>query len=280
MIIIADSGSTKVEWSLIENGKPVGTCHTMGLNPFFVTPEQVAEILGKEFTAPFSRVEKIFFYGAGCANKEKNDTMACALSAFFGTPAEDIEVASDVVAAARSLCQDKPGIACILGTGSNSCYYDGREVAANVSPLGFILGDEGSGAVLGRKFVGDVLKNQLSPEIKADFLRTYEIEPGDIIEAVYRQPFPNRYLAKFTRFIAKYIDEPRVRQMVKSSFGEFLTRNVMQYENARTLPVCFTGSIAYHFRDILAEAVRESGLTLGEISQAPMEGLIRYHSGK
>lgn len=278
MIILADSGSTKVEWSIIENGRHKASCHTVGMNPFFVTTEEIVEILKREFCESFSKVEKIYFYGAGCANGEKNSIVAKGLNAFFGTPLSGIEVASDVLAAARSLCQDREGIACIMGTGSNSCYYDGKKIVENVSPLGFIIGDEGSGAVLGRKFVGDVLKNQYPSHMKEDFLSSYNITSADVVEAVYRKPFANRYLAKFTQFMAKYIDHPQVRNLVRVSFNEFIVKNVMQYDNAAMLPVSFTGSIAYHFQDILKEAVAENGLTLGTISHTPMEGLIQYHT--
>lgn len=164
-----------------------------------------------------------------------------------------------------------------MGTGSNSCLYNGEKFIANVSPLGFILGDEGSGAVLGKLLVGDLLKNQLGEELKEKFLKQFELTPADIIDRVYRKPFPNRFLASLSPFIAENIQNPGIRNLVKGSFLAFLRRNIMQYENYQMQKVNFIGSIAYYYKDILTEAVHECGLHMGKIMKAPMEGLIEYH---
>ena len=181
-----------------------------------------------------------------------------------------------MLAAARSVCGHEAGIACILGTGSNSCFYNGKEIEANVSPLGFILGDEGSGAVLGKLFIGDLLKNQLPAGLKEKFLERYQLTPADIIDRVYRKPFPNRFLATLSPFISEHITIPEVRQLVKQSFKAFLVRNVMQYDYQH-YAVGFNGSVAWYYRDILEEALSETGLKMGIIIKAPMEGLLKYH---
>ena len=182
-----------------------------------------------------------------------------------------------MLAAARGLCGHEPGIACIMGTGSNSCYYDGKHIGANVSPLGFILGDEGSGACLGKLLVGDILKNQMTPELKEKFLKQFNLEPADIIDRVYRKPFPNRFLASLSPFLAQNLNEPCVRTLVLNSFKAFLKRNVMQYDYQHS-KVHFIGSVAFHYKEVLAEAAQEMGIQIGTILQSPMEGLISYHS--
>ena len=182
-----------------------------------------------------------------------------------------------MLAAARGLCGHEAGIVCILGTGSNSCFYNGKEIVNNVSPLGFILGDEGSGAVLGKLLVGDILKNQLSPAVKEAFLKQFDLTAPEIIDRVYRQPFPNRFLASLSPFIAQHLEEPGIRRLVLNSFIAFLRRNVMQYDYAQ-YPAHFIGSVAYCYREILQEAAQETGVNIGKILQSPMEGLIRYHT--
>ena len=178
---------------------------------------------------------------------------------------------------ARALCGREAGIACILGTGSNSCYYDGETIVANVSPLGFILGDEGSGATLGKLFIGSLLKNQLTEGLKETFLDEYKLTPAEIIDRVYRKPFPNRFLATFSPFITKHIEDNSIQSLVKNAFSDFFRRNVMQYDY-RTCKVHFCGSIAHFYRDLLIEAANELQLNIGTIAQTPMDGLVAYHS--
>ena len=275
MILIADSGSTKTEWCVAEQGKQVQRILTKGLNPYFQPEEEIsAEIqsaLMPELTT--AAFDSIYFYGAGCL-PEKISMMQQALGKQLN--AKTIEVHSDILAAARGLSGRNPGIICILGTGSNSCYYDGEKIVSNVSPLGFILGDEGSGAVLGKLLVGDLLKNQLPAGLKEKFLQQFDLTPGKIIEQVYRQPFPNRFLASLSPFLAQNRDIPEIHALVLNAFKAFLNRNVKQYDYQRH-KVHFTGSVAYYYKEILEEAVRDCGMQLGNIRQAPMEGLIVYH---
>ncbi len=276
MLLIADSGSTKTAWSLVnpETGM-VKAFQTSGINPMYQDEAGIVAVLKNEFTADVPDEVKIYFYGAGCINNGVNATVRNALNSFFSI--SEISVETDLMAAARSLCSENEGIACILGTGSNSCYYNGHEITKNVSPLGFMLGDEGSGAVIGRKFVSDLLKNQLSEPVAAGFFTMFPIKPAEIMDHVYRKSFPNRYLAQFTRFIHDNLDEPALRTMVKNSFIEFFTRNISQYDEARRLPINFTGGIAFHFEVILRDAADTLGYRIGKITENPMEGLIRYH---
>jgi N-acetylglucosamine kinase-like BadF-type ATPase len=274
MILIADSGSTKTNWALVNADSGFQTCITGGINPFFLNQREIVNLLEQEFTLPEENITSLYFYGAGCT-PEKAPVVFEALNAFFHTNA--IEVNSDLPAAARSLCGNEEGIACILGTGSNSCHYDGKKIIATVSPLGYILGDEGSGAVLGKKLIADVLKNQLPDAIRSDFYATYPLTPAEIVDKVYRQPFPNRFLAQFVPFISNHITHPDMEKMVKTGFVEFIERNIFQYRKAGRLPVHFTGSIAYCFKNILADVCSQMNLRLGKVTKEPLPDLIEYH---
>ncbi len=276
MILIADSGSTKTTWYL--TGAEGGTgeyFRTSGINPFYQDEQEILALLKREWPVIPDNLEALFFYGAGCAHPLVNEKVRRPLVQWFQTA--QVEVGSDLLAAARALCGHQPGIACILGTGSNSCYYDGREIAARVSPLGFILGDEGSGAVIGKHLLADVLKNQLPARIISRFFEVYPLTPEEILENIYRKPFPNRYAAGFTRFIHDHPHEPALKNIVIQQFIQFFERNVHQYSQADRLPIHFTGSIAYYFRNILKTVTEALGMEMGKIIREPMEGLIRYH---
>ncbi len=276
MILIADSGSTKTDWCVVENGQIVQRIHTKGTNPFFQTQEEISKEIEYALLPEITgcKIDSVFFYGAGCAFPEKIEIVHSAIAKHIKAT---IEVGSDLLAAARALCGKKTGIACILGTGSNSCFYDGTEITDNVSPLGYVLGDEGSGAVLGRLLVGDCLKNQLSPQLKEKFLNQFQLTPAIILENVYKKPFPNRFLAHLAPFLAQNIDNPQVHSLVLNSFKTFFTKNVMQYDYQNN-KVHFIGSVAYYYKDVLLEAAAELNIQLGTIIKSPMEGLVSYHS--
>ncbi len=276
MILIADSGSTKTDWCVVNQRESIAQITTEGVNPFFQSEEEISRVIESQLlpALPDIAIEAIYFYGAGCAFPDKIETVQRAIERHI---AASVEVGSDLLAAARSLCGNHRGIACILGTGSNSCYYDGKRITENVSPLGYILGDEGSGAVLGRMLVGDCLKNQLPPELKARFLQRFNLTPQIILDRVYKQPFPNRFLASLSPFLIEHIEEPCIHQLVLKGFKNFLTRNVMQYNYTDT-QVHFVGSIAYHYQTILAEAALDLHIELGTILKSPMPGLIAFHS--
>ena len=241
MILIADSGSTKTDWCVILNGTPIKRIGTKGLNPFFQSEEEIQQELTHSLLPqlPEGTINSVYFYGAGCT-PEKAPVLRRAIADSLPIVG-NIKAYSDMLAAARGLCGHEAGIACVLGTGSNSCFYDGKEIVNNISPLGFILGDEGSGAVLGKLLVGDILKNQLSPAIKEAFLKQFDLTAPEIIDRVYRQPFPNRFLASLSPFIAQHLEEPGIRQLVLGSFIAFFRRNVMQYDYTQ-YPAHFIGS--------------------------------------
>jgi len=277
MNLIADSGSTNTHWCLVQGGKVVNEIVTDGINPFYQTDMEIIALLDDQLIPKLDKIDidSIYFYGAGCSYPEKKILVSRALVRFFGNSM--IEIQSDLLGAARSLFQHEKGIACILGTGSNSCYYDGKVIEQNVSPLGFIIGDEGSGAVLGKLFIADCLKNQLPVELKEKFLTSYELTPEIILENVYKKPFPNRFLAQFTPFLLENIEEPSVFNLVYDSFDAFLVRNVMQYPLEDLLVGC-VGSIAWYFRDTLEIVASERRIVISDIVQNPMNGLVKYHS--
>ena len=281
MILIADRGSTKTDWCVVENGQPIQQISTKGINPFFQSEEEISNEIATSLLPQLktNALDAVYFYGAGCGFPDKIAMVHRAITKHLQIKRE-VEVNTDMLAVAHGLCQHEAGIACIMGTGSNSCYYDGKQIVSNVSPLGFILGDEGSGAVLGKLLVGDILKNQMTPELKEKFLKQFGLTPADIIDHVYRKPFPNRFLASLSPFLAQNIDEPCIHALVLGSFKSFLKRNVMQYENFRNSKVHFIGSVAFYYKTILAEAAQEMNIQLGTIIKSPMEGLIKYHSGK
>ena len=276
-ILLADSGSTKTDWCIVEHAAPVTRIKTAGFNPFFQTEEEITTGLREQLLprlAGLPRPDAVYFYGAGCASAEKNELLRHAIRHFLPVR---VEIGSDLLGAARSLCGHRPGIACIMGTGSNSCYFDGTQIVENVSPLGYILGDEGSGAVLGKLLVGDILKKQLPASICEAFFEETGYTPAMIVEQVYRRPFPNRFLAGFAPFIRKHMDEPAVAALVGRSFRSFFIRNVQQY-NQPSLPVHLTGSIAWHFRDEIVETLQSLHLVAGHITAAPMDGMIGWHT--
>ena len=275
MILIADGGSTKADWCVSEQGKQLQRITTHGINPYFLSEDEIGKEIRSSLLPELQThtFDALYFYGAGCL-PEQIPMMQRVLGKYLEV--KTVEVNSDILAAAHGMSGRNPGIICIIGTGSNSCYYDGEKIVSNVSPLGFILGDEGSGAVLGKLLVGDLLKNQLSAGLKEKFLQEFDLTPGMIIERVYRQPFPNRFLASLSPFLLRNIEEPALRTLVLDSFKSFLTRNVMQYDY-KTNPVYFVGSIAYNYREFLEEAVLALNIKLGGIVQNPMEGLVAYH---
>lgn len=276
MQLIADSGSTKTEWVLIEKGTVLKQLITKGINPFFQTEEEICAELKVTLIPQLEsgKILQIHFFGAGCALPERKAQVSNALKVLFANA--EISVESDLLGAARALLGREKGIACILGTGSNSCFYDGENIVQNVSPLGFILGDEGSGAVLGKLFMGDCMKNQLPETLRDKFMDEYQLTPATILDRVYKQPFPNRFLASFMPFLAAHQHEPAVYNLIYNAFVAFFRRNVMQYDYKRN-PLCFTGSVAFYFADILRKAAADCDLRVDKIEKNPMKGLVEMY---
>lgn len=277
--LIADAGSSKTDWALIDAGGNVTSrFSTGGLNAMLADEAALMELMkevSRNLPEGFGDAD-IHYYGAGCATPEICSATASAFDRHFSDCRT--EVSSDLIGAARSLLGREGGIACILGTGSNSCAYDGEKITEHIPSLGFILGDEGSGAALGKKLVADAFKGRLPAPIKEIFLDRYKLTEGDILERIYRRPAPNKFLASLVPFIKEHIWNPYVYALVRKEFELFFERNVSPYSESRSVPVSFTGSVAFHFSDILRETAEDNGCRIGSITSRPLDGLIRYHS--
>lgn len=276
MKIIAESGSTRTEWCMVEGVFVIEHAFTEGLNPYFQNRREISRCIRLQLPEIFfkKKAEKVFFYGAGCSNPEKKDILAASLVAQFKTP---IEVESDLLGAGRCLFGHEAGIACILGTGSNSCFYDGEKIVKNVKSLGYVLGDEGSGAVLGKMFLSDCLKNLAPADLIEFFYDRCKVTADDIMKSVYNCPTPNRFLSSFAYFLADYTDNEYVHDLIYRNFRDFFTRNLMQYD-CKNYPVRFVGSIAHKYAKILNEVALEFGVTIDRIEETHILGLVEYHT--
>jgi N-acetylglucosamine kinase-like BadF-type ATPase len=275
--LIADSGSTKAEWCLID-GKKKKTFITQGLSPYFFTSEQIQKIIEQELKSKMKGIEpdEIFFYGTGCSNPDNRKLVKKAIHKNFAAAA--ISVDHDLMGAAKALCGNDKGIACILGTGSNSCYYNGKRIVKNSPGLGYVLGDEGSGAYLGKKVVQYFLYNTFDADLMDRFVAKFNTDSYEILESVYKKPLPNRYLASFAIFLAENRGHYMVENIIEDGFNDFFFNHLYKYRESWTLPINFIGSVAYGFRDVLKEMCNSYELQLGKVLQKPMDGLLKYHS--
>lgn len=285
MQLIADAGSTKTVWSLLTRSGHSENFQTEGINPFFQSENDIADIVSNRLLPQLAKhlwvgpITNIYFYGAGCT-KEKSVIVKNALSRFFKK--SEIVVDSDMVGAAVALFGKQTGVACILGTGSNSCLWSDEQIKFQVPSLGFILGDEGSGGALGKRLVADLLKNQLNEELKHKFLTENNLTQADIIERVYRQPLPNRFLASLSKFCADNISDENIKALVKRHFAEFADRILVQYKNValsagiEDLKFGFVGSVAYYYEPFLREVMTERGLQISEILKDPIKNLSNH----
>ena len=278
MKIIAESSSTRTEWALVENGNVVEHAFTMGLNPYFMSRREISYTVRLELPEVFfkRRWEHVFFYGAGCANKEKNKIMESSLVAQFKTP---VTVESDLLGAARGLLVRTQGLACILGTGSNSCFYDGHEIVKNVKPLGYILGDEGSNAYMGKHFIADVLKELAPKDLITAFYDKYQLSLNTLMDQVYTNSLPNRSLAQYAFFLRDHLDSEYVYSLVYNSLMQFFKRNISQYDY-RDYPLSFVGSTCVMYEEVLRRVADDFGASIKKISKYSMPGLVEFHSGQ
>lgn len=276
-ILIADAGSSKVKWAVLPaDGSAPATFITDGLNALLADQDEVSRKLAEVRSRLAGRhIDRIYYYGSGCAIERVCRRMGDSLRAAIG--ADDVSVSSDLLGAARSLFGSRRGIACILGTGSNSCLYDGHDIEHNVPSLGYVLGDEGSGTALGKRLVAEAFKGKLPANVREKFLDTYQLTLTDILDKVYRSPAPNKFLASLVPFLSDNIWNPYIYSLVLEELISFVKKNVAMYEGAHFLPVSFTGSIAAVFAKILREAAASQGYTVSEITADPMDGLIKYH---
>lgn len=281
MILIADSGGSKTDWRLILQDGKIEQASSPGFNPYYQPIEDLKRIV-QEILLPKipknEKVKEIYFYGAGVSSEKNQLSIKTAFLEFF--PQSQIEIGWDLLAAARALCGNEPGIACIMGTGSNSCLYDGKNIIDNVANLGWILADEGSGANIGRKFLVDYLRKKLPDNLAKQFHARFPFSREEFLEKVYQEEKPSAFLASFARFIFQHLKEPYCYQLIYSSFAEFYENNVMKYENYQNLKVHFTGSIAFYFSDILRQVANDKGITVKNILEGPIAGLTLYHTQK
>lgn len=275
--LIADSGATKCEWCLID-GSSKKKIMTSGISPYFLNAEQIEQLLLKNLVPKLKNavVEEVHFYGTGLSNKNNVLILKKVLKKLFKKA--KIAVETDLTAAARALCGKKKGIACILGTGSNSCFYDGKKITKNSPGIGYVLGDEGSGAYLGKKVIQYYLYQTFDEELMTSFQKRFLVTPIGILENVYKKPLANRYLASFAIFLAENRGHYMIENIIEDGLNDFFFTHIYKYKESWTHPINFIGSIAFGFKDVLQELCNSYELDLGKVQKAPMKGLIDFHS--
>jgi N-acetylglucosamine kinase-like BadF-type ATPase len=276
MIIVADSGGSKIDWRLLKKDGTIGQAHSAGFNPYYQPIDHLKGITKQTLLPQVDEeVTKIFFYGTGVSSEKNVVSIQTIFLEHF--PKASIEVGWDLLAAARALCGREPGIACILGTGSNSCLYDGEKIIDNVANLGWILADEGSGTYLGKKFIFDYFRKEMPEKLAEQFHNRFPWSREEVLEKVYQQEKPGAFLASFAKFIFQHLKEPYCYQLAYRSFSDFFENNVMKYDNYKSLKVHFTGSIGFYFSDVVRQVANDKGITVKNILEGPIAGLTLYH---
>jgi glucosamine kinase len=273
--LIADSGSTKTDWVVTKSGSRLATFQSAGINPFYQSAEEIEKQVLPHIQVV---IDKIFFYGAGCADEKSSRPVYDALQNCIPS-ATEIQVASDMLGAARGLCGHSAGLACILGTGANNAFYDGENIVRQIGSLGFWLGDEGSGSYLGKTLVVSYLQNELPADLHEKFAQKYpEIDRLYILDHAYKKPYPNRFFATFSAFISEHMHDSFIRDLLQEAFSLFTQKYILKHKNADQYPVHFTGSIAFYYQDILKSVLASKGLQAGRILKTPLDGLVQYYS--
>ena len=280
MILIADSGSTKTDWRLMDENTEISHVKTKGFNPYYQPLDEMVKEIELELvpSVDTNRVSTIHFYGAGCSTPERQRKISDALSPYFKST--KILIQSDLIGAARALSGNQGGIVCILGTGSGSCQYDGRKITKNIPSLGFVLGDEGSGAWLGKKMVTDYLRGHMPKKCIETINQKLQIDKEAILEQVNHKAMPSRYLASFAKFISENIDQTYFYQLMFDSFTAFAKNYIIRYPNYSEFYCHFVGSVAFHNQEILKHVAKYTGFRIGNIIKSPIDGLTNYHATK
>jgi N-acetylglucosamine kinase-like BadF-type ATPase len=275
--LIVDSGSTKCEWVLLNNGIIKGHYFSKGFNPNYVNDKEISSLFGQLLPVQIKsqKIDEIFFYGTGCSTVKNCELVKELFLTFF--PAAGVFVNHDLTGSAVSLFKNSEGIACILGTGSNSCHWDGKNIVKSIPSLGFLIGDEGSGTHLGKLILKYILSGKSSEILKQKLFDYTKLDSGAIIRKIYSEKNSNAWIASLSKFASQNIDDEEVVNIVENNFNDFIGENILRYENCKELPVAFTGSVAYYFKDILERVMSREGLTISRITKSPMEGLIEYH---
>lgn len=277
MVVVADGGSTKTDWKIIEeNGSVTGATST-GFNPNYTDAAEMESLIrqGLQNVIPDKAYGTIYYYGAGCWDEGRASVVKTAFNRVF--PNFEAKVSHDILAAALATCGNQPGIACILGTGSNSVLFDGEKILDNVTNLGFLLGDEGSGSQIGKKLVKSYFYREMPAELHPVIEKHCPSGRKEILDRIYEGPAPAAYLAAFAHQFSDYKEHPFVKGLIKSCFEEFVVRHVCKYANHESLPIHFVGSVAFHFKNILGEVLRKHGLKQGLILVKPIDNLLKYH---
>ncbi len=277
MILIADSGSTNTDWVIIIKNKIISSFVTSGFNPYFTKSEEIYNELRQKFPASLNiiKIEKIYFYGAGCSTGEMNKIINNGLSLFFTN--SEIEINHDLLGAARALFMDNPGITVVLGTGASSCFYDGSKITGRIPSLGYILGDEGGGDYLGKLFITDFLYGRLPVNVHQAFVSKFRLNNNQIMHKVYKEPYPNRFLASFCEFIAEHSNDSCINSMIIKSFTDLFVNNITKYENYYNYDLRFAGSIGFQFKKQLKEVAGSFNVTIDLIERSPINRLVQYH---
>ncbi len=275
MILVADSGSSKTDWMAYSPNQNL-TFSTQGINPYFVNAFDVVKILSKnkDLSAYANSIKEVYFFGSGCSSPDKHEIISNGLSSFFSKAF--ISVDHDLIGSAYATCGDKKGLTCILGTGSNISYYDGHEVHDGKHGLGYVLGDEGSGTYFGRKVLVSFLYGTMPAELSEVFAKTFDADKTTVITNIYQKPFPNSYLASFSRFMIAHRTHPFIQKILKDGFQEFIDTNVKDYRAYKTLDCHFVGSIAYYYQEELRAVFSENGIKVGKILQKPITGIFEF----
>jgi len=275
MILVADSGSSMTDWMGYSPNETI-TFSTQGINPYFLNAHDIFKVFSKkkEIASLADQVKEIYFFGAGCSSPDKIEVISNGISSFFTNAY--ISVEHDLIGSAYATCGDNKGLTCILGTGSNISYYDGKEVHNGFHGLGYALGDEGSGTFFGRKLITSYLYHQMPADLSTEFADTYHIDKESVITNVYQKPAANIYLASISRFMAAHKDHPFIKEILRQGFQEFVDTNIKDYGNYKSLDCHFVGSIAFYYQDILREVCAANGIKVGKILQKPIEGIYNY----
>jgi glucosamine kinase len=287
MILIADSGSTKTDWRLIDGDKKIHQFRTLGFNPYFQGSQDISKEISENLLPEIRSISGLFhkikdinihFYGAGCSSESKCSIVKEAIRENFRDA--EINIHHDLLAASRALCGKNEGIVAILGTGSNSCYYDGNDVAENVYSIGFILGDEGSGANIGKTFITAYLYNEVPAVIAKKFDFKFKLGKEEILENIYKSSMPSRYLAGFSKFVFQNIKEPYMVDLVAGCFRQFFEKHICKYPKHTEIPMSCVGSVGFYYSNILKSVAAEKGVMIGKILETPIAGLALYHLGE
>jgi glucosamine kinase len=277
-LLIADSGSTKTNWCHLDAEGKLDCFRSEGINPYYHSKEDIQRILQYIFDnkSTLKGVNRVYFYGAGCTNNDRKKAISDAIRKIFDVRLP-VKVHSDLIGAAKACCGDDEGIVCILGTGSNSCVYNGSQVIDQIPSLGFILGDEGSGAHIGKKIIQSYFYREMPADLMAELEQRFDMSRNDVLDAVYSKPHPNRYVSDFSRFSNEFREHPFIKKLVESAFSEFIDRHILYYPDCNKYRISFVGSVAHYNRDILEDLLKDRHLHMNKVIKDPMEGLVEYH---